>query len=141
MAKKVFKKVKLSLPAGKATPAPPVGPIVSPLGINIKQFCDRFNENTKDQAGFVIPVEIVVFTDKTFELNMNQPLMSSLIKHALSIPKGSGAASTESVGTLTKEMVEQIVERKFPDFNTVSKASAKEMVRGSARSMGVKVED
>lgn len=142
MAKKEVKaKVKLQLPAGKATPAPPVGPVVSPLGINIRQFCDEFNNQTKDKAGFTIPVELTVYKDKTFSLLLKQPPVYDLILKEVGISKGASNSITESVGVLTKANVENIVDIKMPDFNTINRESAAKMVKGTARSMGIKVEE
>ncbi|HCB64146.1 MAG TPA: 50S ribosomal protein L11 [Fusobacteria bacterium] len=139
--KEITGRVKINLPAGKATPAPPVGPVVSPLGINIKQFCDDFNNKTKDQAGFTIPAEIIVYKDRSYDLVLKKPLMASLIMKSLSISKGAGDVKNENVGVLTKDKIEEIVDTKMPDLNTVSRESAVKMVKGTARSMGVKVEE
>lgn len=142
MSKKEEKgRAKLSLPAGKATAGPPVGPSLSAFGINIKKFCDDFNNMTKDKMGYTIPVEIVVYSDRSFELILKQPLMSSLILKSLSADKGSSAPGSEEAGTLTKEKIDQIVKVKMPDLNTVSEESARKMVAGTAKSMGIRVEE
>jgi large subunit ribosomal protein L11 len=138
--KEISGKAKLHLPAGKATPGQPVGPVVSPLGINIKQFCDDFNNQTKDKAGYIIPVEIIAFKDKSYKLILKQPPVPNLILKFTSIAKGSSLAGKESAGILTDENVEKIVDMKMPDFNTVSRESAKKMITGTAISMGIKVE-
>lgn len=139
--KEVTGRVKLQLPAGKATPAPPVGPVVSPLGINIKQFCDDFNNMTKDRAGFVIPVELTVYKDRSFSLVLKQPPVANLILKAISADKGSSSAGSEKAGALNSEQIDSIVDTKFVDLNTVSKEAARKMVVGTARSMGVEVVD
>lgn len=142
MSKKEEKgRAKLSLPAGKATAGPPVGPSLSAFGINIKKFCDDFNNMTKDKAGYTIPVEIIVYKDRSFELVLKQPLMSSLILRSISLDKGAGAPGTEEAGVLTSEKVDEIVKIKMPDLNTVSEEAARKMVIGTAKSMGIKVEE
>lgn len=141
MAKKIKAKVKLNLPAGKATPAPPVGPVVSPLGVNVKQFCDDFNNRTKGQIGFVIPIDLIVYEDKSYDLILKQPLMSNLIKKTASLEKGSQTPKTNIVAKLTKSQVDTIVDAKMADLNTISRESARKMVIGSARSMGIEVEE
>jgi large subunit ribosomal protein L11 len=141
MAKKIKAKVKLNLPAGKATPAPPVGPVVSPLGVNVKQFCDDFNNRTKGQMGFVIPIDLIVYEDKSYDLILKQPLMSNLIKKTASVEKGSQTPKTNIVAKLTKSQIDTIVDAKMADLNTISRESARKMVIGSARSMGIEVEE
>jgi large subunit ribosomal protein L11 len=138
--KEITGKAKLHLPAGKATPGQPVGPVVSPLGINIKQFCDDFNAQTKDKAGYIIPVEITAFKDKSYKLTLKQPPVPNLILKFSSINKGSSLAGKESAGILTNEQIEKIIDMKMVDLNTVSRDSARKMIIGTAVSMGIKVE-
>lgn len=140
MAKKVTAVVKLALPAGKATPAPPVGPALGQHGVNIMGFCKEYNERTKEQAGLVIPVEITVFEDRSFTFILKTPPASVLIKKALGIETASGTPNKKKVGKLTDAQVAEIAKIKMPDLNAASLEAAKQMVRGTARSMGVETE-
>ncbi len=140
MAKKVTAVIKLALPAGKATPAPPVGPALGQHGVNIMAFCKEYNERTKDQVGLVIPVEITVYEDRSFTFILKTPPTSVLIKKALGIETASGNPKAVKVGKLTQAQVEEIVKIKMPDLNTNDLEAAKRMVIGTARSMGVDVE-
>ncbi len=140
MAKKVTAVVKLALPAGKATPAPPVGPALGQHGVNIMGFCKEYNERTSSQAGSIIPVEITVYEDRTFTFITKTPPTADLIKKALGIPKGSGSAGHDEAGVLTKEKLREIAKIKSKDVNSNSIEAAERLVEGSARSMGVKVE-
>lgn len=140
MAKKVTAVVKLALPAGKATPAPPVGPALGQHGVNIMGFCKEYNERTKEQAGLVIPVEITVFEDRSFTFILKTPPASILIKKALGLATASGTPNKKKVGKLTDAQVEEIAKIKQPDLNAASLDAAKSMVRGTARSMGVETE-
>ncbi|MDF2628239.1 MAG: rplK [Symbiobacteriaceae bacterium] len=140
MAKKVTAIVKLALPAGKATPAPPVGPALGQHGVNIMGFCKEYNERTKEQAGLVIPVEITVFEDRSFTFILKTPPAAVLIKKALGIETASGTPNKKKVGKLTDKQVEEIAKIKMPDLNAASMEAAKSMVRGTARSMGVEAE-
>ena len=137
MAKKVTAVIKLALPAGKATPAPPVGPALGQHGVNIMAFCKEYNERTKDQAGLVIPVEITVYEDRSFTFILKTPPTAVLIKKALGIETASGAPNKQKVGKLTDAQVEEIAKIKMPDLNANDLEAAKSMVRGTARSMGV----
>ncbi|HEY3367407.1 MAG TPA: 50S ribosomal protein L11 [Symbiobacteriaceae bacterium] len=140
MAKKVTAVVKLALPAGKATPAPPVGPALGQHGVNIMGFCKEYNERTKEQAGLVIPVEITVYEDRSFTFILKTPPAAVLIKKALGIETASGTPNTKKVGKLTDAQVAEIAKIKMPDLNAASLEAAKSMVRGTARSMGVEAE-
>ena len=137
MAKKVTALIKLALPAGKATPAPPVGPALGQHGVNIMAFCKEYNERTKDQAGLVIPVEITVYEDRSFTFILKTPPTAVLIKKALGIETASGAPNNQKVGKLTDAQVEEIAKIKMPDLNANDLEAAKRIVRGTARSMGV----
>lgn len=140
MAKKVTALVKLALPAGKATPAPPVGPALGQHGVNIMGFCKEYNERTKEQVGLIIPVEITVYEDRSFTFILKTPPASVLIKKALNLQSGSGTPNKKKVGKLTDAQVEEIAKIKMPDLNAASLETAKSMVRGTARSMGVETE-
>ncbi len=140
MAKKVTAVIKLALPAGKATPAPPVGPALGQHGVNIMGFCKEYNERTKDQAGLVIPVEITVYEDRSFSFILKTPPTAVLIKKALGIETASGNPKAQKVGKLTDAQVEEIAKIKMPDLNATDLEAAKRMVRGTARSMGVDAE-
>jgi large subunit ribosomal protein L11 len=137
VAKKVTALVKLALPAGKATPAPPVGPALGQHGVNIMGFCKEYNERTKDQVGLIIPVEISVFEDRSFTFILKTPPAAVLIKKALGLTTASGTPNTKKVGTLTDAQVAEIAKIKMPDLNAADLDAAKSMVRGTARSMGV----
>jgi large subunit ribosomal protein L11 len=139
MAKKVTGIIKLQIPAGKATPAPPVGPALGQHGVNIMQFCKEYNARTEKQAGYIIPVVITVYQDQTFTFVTKTPPVAVLIKKALNMESGSGRPNVEKVGSLTKAQVEEIAKIKMPDINATSLESAMSMVSGTARSMGVTV--
>jgi large subunit ribosomal protein L11 len=141
MAKKVKAIVKLQIPAGKATPAPPVGPALGQHGVNIMAFVKEYNERTAGQVGTIIPVEITVFEDRSFTLKTKTPPASDLIKKAAGLEKGGATPSTVVAGTITKAQVKQIAETKLPDLGQISVESAMRMVEGTARSMGVTVAD
>lgn len=141
MAKKVMAMVKLQIPAGKATPAPPIGPALGQHGVNIMGFCKEFNEKTAKQAGLVIPAVITVYQDRSFTFILKTPPASVLIKKALGIESGSGVPNKTKVGKLSKAKVREIAELKMPDLNAASIETAMSMVAGTARSMGVTVEE
>ncbi|HQL67165.1 MAG TPA: 50S ribosomal protein L11 [Caldisericia bacterium] len=140
MAKEVEAIIKLQIPAGKATPAPPIGPALGQKGINIMQFCNEFNQRTKDQEGIVLPVIITVFKDKSFVFEIKTPPVSELIKKSLKIEKGSGEPNKNKIGKLSKKQLQEIAEKKMKDLNTDSLETAIKIVEGTARSMGVEVE-
>ena len=141
MAKKVAGYIKLQVPAGKAYPAPPIGPALGQHGVNIPGFCKEFNERTAKQAGLVIPVVITVYQDRTFTFITKTPPAPVLIKKALNIETASGRPNRDKVGKLTKEQVREIATTKMPDLNAASIEAAMSMVAGTARSMGVTVEE
>jgi large subunit ribosomal protein L11 len=140
MAKKVEGLLKLQIPAGAANPSPPVGPALGQRGINIMEFCKAFNEKTKDKAGFKIPVEITVYSDKSFTFTLKQPPMTDLIFKVAGIKKGSDNPLKNKIAKLTKEQVMQVVEQKIADLNTNDVEQAAKIVEGSCRSMGIEVE-
>jgi len=141
MAKKVVAMVKLQIPAGKATPAPPVGPALGQHGVNIMAFCKEFNERTAKQAGLIIPVVITVYQDRSFTFITKTPPAAVLLKKAAGIEKGSAAPNREKVGRVTKQQIREIAELKMPDLNASSIEAAMSMIAGTARSMGIIVED
>ena len=139
--KEVVKQIKLQIEAGKASPAPPVGPALGSSGVNIMQFVKDFNDRTANQAGLIIPVVISVYADKSFDFITKVPPVAVLIKKALGLKKGSGKPNKEKVGKLTLAQVRAIAEQKMPDLNAASLETAMSMVKGTARSMGVTVEE
>jgi large subunit ribosomal protein L11 len=139
MAKKIKAKIKLEIPAGQATPAPPVGPALSQHGVNIKEFCDKFNLATKNKAGYVIPVKVIVYEDKTFDLQIKQPTTSDLIKKMAGIEKGSKQGSKEKVGKLTREQLREIAKIKLADLNTKDIEKAMKIIEGQAKNMGIEI--
>ena len=141
MAKAIKTILTLQIPAGQANPAPPVGPALGQHGLNIQEFCTRFNEATKDKMGDIIPVEITVYIDRTFDLKFKEPPVSDLLRKAAGIEKGSGNPLKEKIGKVTKKQVEEIAQRKMPDLNTKDLKAAMKMVEGTARSMGIEVVD
>lgn len=142
MAKKeVIAQVKLQIPAGKANPAPPVGPALGPHGVNIMEFCKAFNAQTQDMGDTIVPVIMTVYADRSFTFITKTPPASELIKKAAGIVKGSGTTGKENVGTLSAEQVRSIAETKLPDLNTTDIEAAMRIVAGTARSMGVEVKD
>ena len=141
MAKKVAGFIKLQIPGGQANPAPPVGPALGAQGVNIMQFCQAFNNATADKQGTIIPVEITVYEDKTFDFITKTPPAAVLIKQALGLEHASGRPNTEKVGQLTKDQLREIAETKLPDLNANDVEAAMRIIAGTARSMGVTVEE
>jgi len=140
MAKEVKSIVKLQIPAGKANPAPPVGPALGQAGVNIQGFCQEFNERTREQMGSVIPVVITVFEDRSFEFITKTPPASDMLKKAAGIQKGSGTPHSEKVATITTDKLREIAEVKMPDLNANTIEAAMNIIEGSARQMGIVVE-
>jgi len=141
MAKKVTHNIKLNIAAGKGTPAPPVGPALGQAGINMMEFLKKFNEMTAPQMGFLLPVEITVFEDRSYSFVVKQPLSSELIKRAAGLDKGSGNPLKDKVGSLTKDKLREVAKLKMKDLNTEDEEMAMRIMAGTARSMGVTVED
>jgi len=141
MAKKVTGMIKLQLPAGKATPAPPVGPALGQHGVNIMGFCKEFNAKTANQAGLIIPVVITVYQDRSFSFILKTPPAAVLIKKELGLESGSGVPNRTKVGSLTKDQVRKIAELKMPDLNAATVETAMSMIEGTARSMGVTIQE
>jgi large subunit ribosomal protein L11 len=140
MAKKITGYIKLQIPAGAATPAPPVGPALGQHGVNIMEFCKTFNARTQGQQGLIIPVVITVFSDRTFTFITKTPPAAILLLRAAGIPKGSGVPNKNKIGKVTKKQVEEIAKTKMPDLNAASLEAAVRTVEGTARSMGIEVE-
>ena len=141
MAKKVVGLIKLQVPAGKATPAPPIGPALGQHGVNIMGFCKEFNARTANEAGMIIPVVVTVYQDRSFTFITKTPPAAVLIKKACNIQSGSGKPNTTKVAVLSKEKLREIATRKMPDLNEASVEAAMSMVAGTARSMGVTIEE
>ena len=139
MAKEILGYIKLQIPAGGANPSPPVGPALGQRGLNIMDFCKAFNDKTKDQMGMIIPVEITVFADRSFTFIIKTPPAAVLLKKAAGLDKGSGEPNRDKVGTVSESDLEQIAETKMADLNANTVEKAKEMIRGTAKSMGIEV--
>ncbi|ABV33040.1 MULTISPECIES: 50S ribosomal protein L11 [Pseudothermotoga] len=141
MAKKVVAEVKLQLPAGKATPAPPVGPALGQRGVNIMEFCKRFNAETADKAGMILPVIITVYEDRSFSFVVKTPPASFLLKRAAGLEKGSGEPKRKNVGKVTRKQLEEIAKIKMPDITANDLEAAVKIVEGTAKSMGIEIVD
>ena len=139
MAKKVRAVIKLQVPGGKATPAPPVGPALGQHGVNIMAFVKEFNERTSSQAGYIVPVDMTIFEDRSFSFITKTPPAADLLRRAAKVEKGSGTPNTEKVGRVTQEQVREIAEMKMPDLNANDVEAAMKIVAGTARSMGLEV--
>ncbi len=141
MAKEIKTQVKLQIPAGKANPAPPVGPALGQAGVNIQEFCTKFNDKTRDQMGAIIPVVITVYDDRSFTFVTKTPPASDLLKKAAGIKKGASNPLKEKVGTVTRDQLREIAETKMPDLNANDVEAAMNIIAGSARNMGIVIED
>ena len=139
MAKEVVKKIKLQIQAGKATPAPPVGTVLGPAGVNLQEFCTKYNDATRDKMGDILPVEITIFDDRSFDFVIKTPPTAFLLKKAAKIDKGSVKGKNEVVGTITKEQLKEIAETKLPDLNAYTVEDAMKIVEGTALNMGIEV--
>ncbi len=139
MPKPIKTIIKLQVPAGQANPAPPIGPALGQHGLNIQDFCAKFNEATKEMAGDIIPVEITVYEDRTFDFKLKTPPAAELLKKAAGLEKGSGEPHKTKVGKVTKEQIRQIAEKKMVDLNAYSLEQAEKIIEGTARSMGIEV--
>ena len=140
MPKKIKAIIKLQIPAGKATPAPPVGPALAQHGLNIGEFCQKFNDATKKQEGFKIPVEVTIYEDRTYNFKLHQPLASELLKKAAGIEKGLATPDKTKVAKISKAQLRQIAEKKMADLNTQDIESAMRIIEGTAKNMGIEVE-
>lgn len=141
MAKKIAKMIKLQIPAGKATPAPPVGTVLGPAGINLQEFCTKYNDATRDKMGDILPVEISVYEDRSFDFVIKTPPAAFLLKKYAKINKGSSKGSSETVATITRAQLREIAEIKLPDLNAYDVEGAMKIVEGTARNMGIKIVD
>jgi large subunit ribosomal protein L11 len=141
VAKQVTKKIKLQIPAGKATPAPPVGTVLGPAGINLQEFCTKYNDATKDKMGDILPVEISIYDDRSFDFVIKTPPAPFLIKKFANVQKGSTKGSKQIVGSLTKAQVKEIAEIKLPDLNAYSVDEAIKSIEGTALNMGIEIKD
>lgn len=141
MPKKIKALVKIQIPAGQATPAPPVGPALAQHGLNLGDFCQKFNEATKNQIGFTIPVEVTVYEDRTYEFKLKSPPASELLKKAAGIEKGSGVPNKTKVGKITRNQLREIAEKKMQDLNVDNIEQAMKIVEGTAKNMGITIED
>lgn len=139
MAKNVVKKIKLQIPAGKATPAPPVGTVLGPAGINLQEFCTKYNDATREKMGDIIPVEISIYEDRTFDFILKTPPTASLILKAAGVDKGSTKGANNIVATISKDEIKKIAETKLPDLNAYDLDSAIRIVAGTARNMGIAI--
>ena len=139
MALEVTKVIKLQIPAGKATPAPPVGTVLGPAGINLGEFCTKYNDATRDQMGSVLPVEISIYDDRSFDFVIKTPPAAFLVKKYAKVKKGSSKGAKEVVGTITKEQLKEIAEIKLPDLNAYNVEEAMKIVEGTAKNMGIEV--
>lgn len=138
--KKVKATIKLQIPAGKANPAPPVGPALAQHGLNIAEFCKKFNDETKNQQGFKVPVEITVYEDDTYDFRLKQPPTSELLKKAAGVEKGSGEPNKTKIGKITREQLRKIAEQKMPDLNTDDVEQAMKIIEATASNMGIEIE-
>ena len=141
MAKEIVKKIKLQIPAGKATPAPPVGTVLGPAGINLQEFCTKFNDATRDKMGDVLPVEISLYEDRSFDFKLKTPPAAFLLKKYAKITKGSTKGKNETVATISRDSLREIAETKLNDLNAYDVESAMKIIEGTAVNMGIKIED
>ena len=141
MAKEIKAIVKIQIPAGKATPAPPIGPALAQHGLNIAEFCQKFNAATQAMAGYTIPAEVTIYKDRSYTFKLKTPLASELIKKAIGIEKGSGTPNKTKVGKITKAQLKEIAKKKMPDLNTTDIEQAIKIIAGTAKNMGVEVKE
>ena len=139
MAKEIKAIVKIQIPAGKATPAPPIGPALAQHGLNIAEFCQKFNAQTQQMTGYIIPAEITIYKDRSYGFKLKTPLASELLKKAAGIEKGSGAPNKTKAGKVTKAQLKEIAEKKMPDLNTTDIEQAIKIIAGTARNMGIEI--
>jgi large subunit ribosomal protein L11 len=141
MAKEIKAIVKIQIPAGKATPAPPIGPALAQHGLNIAEFCQKFNAATQQMAGYTIPAEVTIYKDRSYTFKLKTPPASELIKKAIGIEKGSGVPNKTKVGKITKAQLREVAEKKMPDLNTTDIEQAMKIIAGTAKNMGIDVKD
>ena len=140
MAKKIKTIIKIHIPAGQATPAPPIGPSLASHGLNIAEFCQKFNDETKDRQGFILPVRIEVYEDRSYDFQIKTPLTVDLLKKAAGIEKGSGTPNKTKIGKITKNQLKEIVEKKIEDLNVSNIEAAEKIIMGTAKQMGIEIE-
>jgi large subunit ribosomal protein L11 len=140
MVKKIIRKIKLQVPAGKATPAPPIGTILGSAGVNLQEFCTKFNDETKDKMGDTLTVEVYIYEDRSFTFKVKTPPVAFLLKKAVGIEKGSTKGSAEKLATISRDKLREIAEIKLPDLNAYDIEGAMKIVEGTAKNMGIKVE-
>ena len=141
MAKEIKAVVKVQIAAGKANPAPPVGPALAQHGLNIAEFCQKFNEATREKMGYVIPVVVTIYKDRSYEFQLKQPLASAMIKKAAGVEKGSGEPNKKRAGKITKAQLKEIAEQKMADLNTTDVEQAMKVIAGTAKNMGIEIKD
>ena len=141
MAKQIVKKIKLQIPAGKATPAPPVGTVLGPAGINLQEFCTKFNDATRDKMGDILPVEISLYADRSYDFKLKTPPAAFLLKKYAKIQKGATKGKNETVATISRDSLREIAETKMADLNAYDVDAAMKIIEGTAMNMGIKVED
>jgi len=141
MAKQIKAVVKIQIPAGKATPAPPIGPALAQHGLNIAEFCKKFNDATKEKMGYTIPAEVTIFVDRSYTFILKTPLAAELLRKAAGIEKGSGEPNKKKVGTVTKAQLKEIAEKKLEDLNTKDIEQAMKIIAGTAKNMGIEVKN
>lgn len=141
MAKQIKAVVKIQIPAGKATPAPPIGPALAQHGLNIAEFCQKFNAATQQMSGYTIPAEVTIYQDRSYDFKLKTPPASELIKKAIGVEKGSGSPNKTKVGKITKAQLKEVAEKKMPDLNTTDIEQAMKIIAGTARNMGIDVKD
>lgn len=141
MAKQIKAIVKIQIPAGKATPAPPIGPALAQHGLNIAEFCQKFNEATKEKSGYIIPAEVTIFVDRSYAFILKTPLAAELLKKAAGIEKGSGQPNKIKVGKVTRAQLKEIAEKKMEDLNTTDIEQTMKTIEGTAKNMGIEVKD
>jgi len=141
MAKEIKAVVKVQIQATKATPAPPIGPALAPHGLNIAEFCQKFNAATQQMAGYIVPAEVTIYKDRSFDFKLKTPLASELLRKAAGVEKGSGTPNKKKVGKVTKAQLKEIAEKKLPDLNTTDINQAMKIIAGTARNMGIEVKE
>ncbi len=141
MAKQIKAIVKIQIPAGKATPAPPIGPALAQHGLNIAEFCKKFNDATKEKSGYIIPAEVTIFVDRSYTFILKTPLAAELLRKAAGIEKGSGQPNKKKVGKVTKAQLKEIAEKKLEDLNTTDVEQAMKIIEGTAKNMGIEIKE
>jgi large subunit ribosomal protein L11 len=141
MAKEIKAVVKVNIQAGKANPAPPIGPALAQHGLNIAEFCQKFNAATQEMVGFKIPAEVTIYKDRSYDFKLKTPLSSELLKKAAGVEKGSGTPNKTKVGKVTKAQLKEIAEKKMPDLNTTDVEQAMKIIAGTAKNMGIEIKD